>query len=84
MQSQASNYIILKRAKRVFDSLRLEYILKMRLRAKKVLIFDEWRLEAEWTSTKVGKFKLRKSWNKFLFCISKSRDEKLQKPIMKS
>ena len=54
--------------------MQLEYTLRLRLRAKKLRLFDGWRQEAEWTACKLRRFKLSKFWSLFKYAISIIRE----------
>jgi hypothetical protein len=54
----------------------LEYTLRLRLRAKKLRLFDGWRQEAEWTACKLRRFKLSKFWTLLKDSLSIIREQR--------
>jgi hypothetical protein len=51
------------------------------LRAKKLRLFDGWRQEAEWTASKLRRFKLSKFWTLLKYAFSFIREQRFSQPL---
>lgn len=58
--------------------------MRLRLRAKKLRLFDGWRQEAEWTACKVRRFKLSRFWTHLRFALSIIREQRFSQPLTQS